>query len=357
MNETLGQLLDRLRGATTPTDVFGALTVDDEAALRRRYLELVRVAHPDRNRGVADATEAFRLLQRWYEQAQQAAVRGGVATVDFVVTTRRATYNAVASQLQGDLCDIYEATDQSGDVLLKVVRDARDNDLMEAEIEALGRIGRDLAGKVVLAHFPTLVDTFRMKDGAGAHRQINVHKYDRRFVSLAEVVNAYRQGVEPADAGWMFNRILSALGSVHNIGLVHGAIVLEHILVRPHDHNGMLIDWSYSVEPGMTVAAISPPYSVDYAPEVHAKQAASPATDLYMAARAMVRLLGGNGDAESLPPHVPRAMQALLRACLIPAPHRRYQDAWQVYDDWQDILGRLYGKPTFRPFQMPKRGR
>jgi hypothetical protein len=70
-----------------------------------------------------------------------------------------------------------------------------------------------------------------------------------------------------------------------------------------------------------------------------------------MAARLMVRLLGGGG-AEP-PPSAPKPIQALLRACLIPAPARRHSDAWQVLDDFHTILGDLYGPPTFRPFRMP----
>jgi len=46
-------------------------------------------------------------------------------------------------------------------------------------------------------------------------------------------------------------------------------------------------------------------------------------------------------------------MRALLRACLIPSPQRRINDAWELLDDFQDILQRLYGPRTFRPFHMP----
>ncbi len=352
MNETFEQLLQRLQQATAPADMFGTHS-SDEAAIRQRYLKLVRVVHPDHNRGVPEAAEAFRLLRHWYERALQDAGRASPSSVDFTVVSRRATYAAVASKLEGDLCDIYEATDQSGDVLLKVVRQPHNNDLMQAEADTLTRIQRELAGQAVSAHFPTLVEAFKSRDEAGASRQVNVFKYDHRFVTLHDVVREYPRGVDPADAGWMFNRMLAALGAAHSLGIVHGAVILPHILVRTDDHNGMLVDWCYSVENGGTVAAISPPYSPDFAPEIHAKQPASPATDLFMAARSLVRLLGGNGDADSLPSQVPRAMQALLRACLIVAPHRRYQSAWQVFDDWQEVLGRLYGPPTFRPFHMP----
>jgi serine/threonine protein kinase len=176
------------------------------------------------------------------------------------------------------------------------------------------------------------------------------------YVSLAEVLRAYPSGLAAADAAWMFNRILTALGVAHSQGIVHGAVVPAHVLVRPADHNGMLIDWCYSVPAGEPLKAISPPYAADYPPEVHARQPATPATDLYMAARCMTRLLGGHAATLELPKSVPRPIRALLSACLLPAIQRRADDAWQVFEDFHAILGRLYGPPQFRPFVMPVKG-
>jgi hypothetical protein len=151
----------------------------------------------------------------------------------------------------------------------------------------------------------------------------------------------------------MFNRMLAVLGVTHTLGIVHGALVPAHVLIRPADHNGMLVDWCYSVPAGDSLKAISPPYAGFYPPEVHERRSATSATDLYMAARCMVRLLGGTRGARDLPPGVPRPMRALLDACLIPAPARRPADAWHVLDDFREILARLYGPPVFRPFYMP----
>ena len=71
-----------------------------------------------------------------------------------------------------------------------------------------------------------------------------------------------------------------------------------------------------------------------------------------MAARCMVRLLGGQRSTSDLPAGVPQPLQSLLKACLIPAPARRPDDAWEVLDDFKEILERLYGPPAFRPFHM-----
>jgi hypothetical protein len=73
-----------------------------------------------------------------------------------------------------------------------------------------------------------------------------------------------------------------------------------------------------------------------------------------MAARCMVRLLGGRAAPLEPPAHVPKPIRALLAACLLPAPQRRANDAWQIFEDFREILGRLYGPPQFRPFYIAK---
>ncbi|NTW03361.1 MAG: hypothetical protein HGA19_19150 [Oscillochloris sp.] len=65
----------------------------------------------------------------------------------------------------------------------------------------------------------------------------------------------------------------------------------------------------------------------------------------------LIRLLGGNNGQP--PASTPKPIQALLRACLIPSPARRHTDAWQLLEDFREILGNLYGPPAFRPFRMP----
>src|SRR5262249_52954428 len=187
-------------------------------------------------------------------------------------STRLHQYVGYAAPLQGDLCELFPAEAAGDPVLLKAARLARNNDLLQAEAQALRKIARALDGQGARAHFPTLVEHFLLRDAAGAQRHTNVLRAESGYVSLAEVLRAYPSALAPADAAWMFNRILAALGVAHGLGMVHGAVVPTHVLVRPDDHNGMLIDWCYSVPAGEPLKAISLPYAADYPPEVHARQ-------------------------------------------------------------------------------------
>jgi serine/threonine protein kinase len=355
MKPTLCDLLLLLRQAASPRDVFGPLPADGRFALRARYRELVAIAHPDHTpRRAVEANEAFRLLREWYTAAQRSLDRGAYDACPRIHAVGRLhQYTGYEPPLRGDLCDLFRA-DAAGDrVLLKVARRARDNDLLQAEARALRRIAHKLNGEPLRAHFPTLIEHFLLRDESGSQRHTNVLRAEAGYTSLADVIRAYPGGIDAADGAWMFNRMLAALGVVHDLGIVHAAILPTHILIRPSDHNAILIDWCYSVAAGGVVQAISPPYAGDYPPEVRAKQPSTPATDLYMAARCMLRLLGGGGMTQDLPARVPKPIQAFLQACLIPAPQRRPSDAWELFDDFQKILRRLYGPPTFRPFRMP----
>src|SRR6516164_8396933 len=107
---------------------------------------------------------------------------------------------------------------------------------------------------------------------------------------------------------WMWRRLLVALGFAHRCGLVHGAVLPEHVLIQPHDHGLVLIDWAYAVAAspatGERVTAISAAYAAWYPAEIMRKEPPAAGTDLAMAARCVVALLGGDPLQGALPAHV-----------------------------------------------------
>ncbi len=355
MQALFNNYLLKLRQATQPEDVFGSLSRPLEQSLREIYREMVIELHPDHNQlRIPEATEAFKLLQEWHAAAQTKVMAGTYGTEPTLeVSSRRHHYLSGKPPIVGDLCDVFTArADGKRKVIVKVARHPKNNDLLSAEVTTLRAIHAHLDGTPLRAHFPVLIETFRLKDEVGALRQTNVLRHEADSFSLADVRKRYPEGLHPADAAWMFNRMVAALGNAHEAGWVHGAVVPEHVLIRPKDHNGILIDWCYSVRSGQQIKAISPARRPFYPPEVLQKLAATSATDIFMAAQCMIFILGGDVTTDSLPSTVPKPITALLRACLIPAPKRRYQNAWHIFDDFKEILERLYGEPTFRPFTM-----
>lgn len=347
---TFDALYQQLIDADAPGEVFGDLAKMTEQELKRQFREMAQIVHPDHHMtDKAVAEHAFKLLQSWY---QAALSRVGQSPDTIVIKSAKATYRTTAVYQHGDLADLYRAKGGKTAVLLKIGRQPKNNDLMQAEASALRKIGRALDGDPLRAHFPTLVDSFKMQDAARKERYVNVLAFEKEYITVADVIKAYPNGIDAADAAWMYNRMLAALGKTHALGLVHGAVLPAHMLLRLKDHNGILIDWCYAVNHGQPIKAISPAYKAHYPPEVFAKQPTTEATDIYMATVTLLQLLGGNVETKEIPNSVPKPIAALIRSCLIESPHRRPTSAWEVFDNFHEILGRLYGAPKFRPFSL-----
>jgi serine/threonine protein kinase len=107
---------------------------------------------------------------------------------------------------------------------------------------------------------------------------------------------------------------------------------------------------------GMYVKAISVAYRDYYAPEILRKERPGPWTDLYMAAKCAVALLGGDVKTNQLPGTVPDAIRAFFQVSLLNAPSKRPHDAFQIHDDLESLLQKLVGPPKFREFKMPTPG-
>lgn len=351
---TLKLIWQQLRDADDWQSAFQPLPQHSLAAVKQRYRTLARLVHPDHHpTEQALAVATFQRLQAWYERAQQ-TLEAPTMSDPFELTSRTGHYRSSGQGHRGELCDLYWATRQgsgtTSPVLLKLVRQASNNDLLRAEGSTLRLLAQELQGEPLRAHFPTLLDQVQIRDLDGETRMVNILAQEQANLALARVHHGYPAGLDPADAAWIYKRLLAALAITHDLGLVHGAVTLDHLLIRPRDHNGLLVDWCYSVPCGGVIKAVSPRYRADYPPEVLAKQPASPATDLYMAAKVMVRLLGGDPATNALPATVPKAIGAFLQSCLIAAPHRRPDSAWELFTEFDALLQRCYGPPKFRPF-------
>jgi hypothetical protein len=319
----LHEAIEQVRTARTAGELFG-----DEAP-NREYRRLARLTHPDLVAPAdrADATAAFiRLTALWRS-------RGRVT-----IRTRRAEYRLGPVAYRGDLANLYD----TGTALVKVAREPVHNDLLAREAQAL----RTLASRAdprYLPYVPRLVESFRHREeGTGVERRVNVVGTTTGGLrSLVDVREAYPDGLDPRDAAWMVRRLLVALGLAHRAGLVHGAVVPDHVLIQPEEHGLVLVDWCYASEPGQPVPAPLDRYR-DWYP-VEAATAAGPETDIAMAAHCMEYLMAER---------IPAPLRAFADGCRLARPRQRPDDAWRLLAELDEVLGRLYGPRTFRPFQL-----
>jgi hypothetical protein len=306
--------------ARGPADLFGTCPAGADAA--RRYRRLARLTHPDATPGDDRAAAAFaRLAELW----QLHAVETGPV------------------RASGDLANLYRTS--SG--LLKLARNPADNDLIDREAAALRKLALHVPARLA-AYFPVLLDATRLHDPrTGAERRGNLIGMLDGFVSLAEIGRLLPGGADPRDAAWMWRRLLVALGAAHRAGVRHGAVLPEHVLIHPAEHGLVLADWCYAGDAGTPLPAIVTRYLAWYPPEALSRGPAGHDTDIWLGSRCMRWLTRDR---------LPGPLAAFARGCQLASPARRPRDAWQILGELDDLLGRLYGPRTFRPFVIPAQG-
>ena len=316
------QAIRLIAKAKTAADLFG----DDKDILFKRLAKLV---HPDvvGAKMKASAHEAFTKLGRFYAEAN--------GKVEPFSATKIGSWIVKGPLAKGEIADLYEAaSDKHEEAAFKIARMAKDNDLMEAEAESLKKLWKPAQTDNFKKYVPQIFDSFKASD-----RQANVLELaGKHHRSFADILSQYPNGLDFRHIVWMMNRLLSVLGYAHRQGIVHGAILPEHLLYQTEDHGLMLVDWCYSISVGKSARAIIKNYKSYYPPEVLKKRAVGPSTDIYLAAKVM--LLAAE--------RVPARFRALLEEwCLAESMGARPQDAWLLQERWETLARAEYGPPKY----------
>lgn len=295
----------------------------DAAECKARYRQLMKDIHPDRvpSHLRTEATELSSKLSRLYETARTShlAPPSGTSVGSVVMTSRRGTHTMTGEYSR--YCDMthgYRAVSAIGtdklETLVKVSETPRDNDLLQQEAAALKRLASD-SGDEFARFYPTLVDSFQVADGKRRLRA-NALGWMEGFYNLDELRQYRPDGLDPLDAAWVWRRMVWALGGAHDIGLLHGAVLPQHVIVHPKMHGVLLVDWCYSTSgDGGTFPALKAIVGARrgwYSPNVLAGRELHAQSDLVMAARTMAWLLGGDPVSMTMPRRIPTHMQRYL---------------------------------------------
>jgi serine/threonine protein kinase len=325
----------RLSGSS-PAELLG----DSAEKIEENYRTLARIYHPDRNGGSERAAALFRKLTAFREKA--------LSPHPPIVSPQR-PYALGRLLAVGDASEAHAAGSGSDLYLLKISRIPAGNALLLNEHKVLAELRKQGHG-VHLSHLPDPVESFMVRD-KGVDRRINAFKYAPCGHTL-EAVRAKHDPLDPRNLAWMFNRLLAVLGYVHRKGFVHGAVVPPHVLVFPHDHNARLLGWGHSVKAGGVMTSAPAAYLDWYPPEVRGKKPAGPGTDIYLAAACMSYLSGGDPTRRTFGPDLPPPMARFFGSCLLPGLRMRPDDAWALFDEFSELLRRLFGPPKFATLAM-----
>jgi serine/threonine protein kinase len=355
--------------STSPTtapatlyDVLGVPKTATAAEIRRAFREGARQHHPDvggdenKFRAIALAHEVLTdpdKRERYDRTGMLAPMRAAP------IVTRKHKYVLTGLRVDGDLANLLYAVDETGAPrVLKSPRECRDNELIDREAAVLAKLA---ASPKAVRYVPRLVETFDSRSASGGERR-RVNVFDNQncdnWHSFVDV-RARMPKLEIEHAAWMFNRVLEGLAAAHAEGIIHGAVLPHNLLAfsmasgdgSEWDHGVQLTDWCCSVDRGKPLRIVAPEWREFYPPEVFAKKGATPATDIYMAAKSISYVLGGSKT--SLPVHVPNYFANFLRWCVMGNTAARPNDARHVRREFEEHMRENYGPKRYVKFVLP----
>lgn len=386
---TFGAALLYIAAAQGPEDLFGKLPNDSDGkktsheTIIRMFRKLAHLVHPDKNPNDKErAALAFGRLEELRNQAESMfnATQTKTAPASFAPVsfkTKKYTCTITSRIAVGGMCDVFDGVmiDTQGakvQILVKVPRSATDNDLMKREARAYSsfkkkakEIATDADGeklaKAFLWHFPTCLDSIEIEEPNSLQKKtVTILARHPDFIegwyNLEAIRNAYPQGISTRVMAFIWNRILEGLMFAHKVGILHGALTPNHVIIHTQSHMGNIIDWSASCKIGETevIPYIDDKYKAFYPEEVlDPKGMATPETDIYMSAWCMVYLLGGDPVNQEIPATIEAPIVELLNACLQPRRRLRPHSADDVYRKFKEINKKLWGPRKFIELKMP----
>ncbi len=268
----------------------------------------------------------------------------------------------------GDKGNVYRARwdhDPTELVVIKVLVAAEDADLFDREARMLSRVRHldDVDSEFFLQFVPHVMATGEAQFPDGTRRKAMVYRNRHQFDwTLGDITHAYGTTLDPRHVVWMMNRVTEVLRWLHGKGLVHGAILPEHVLVKPQIHRVQLLDWSYAARSGESLTAVSDISRDFYPDDLLSGAALDPKHDLAMACRCMLFLLGadprtGKGamklgpDGQAITP----LTQVLFDHARLDGSHPSAEDVASFKETFSRVARNLYGPPAWIPFPMPAR--
>ncbi len=257
-------------------DAFLASTVDVLEGNKKRYHNIAKFVAPDLNADCeALATEALAAVNDMNDNGPKAVA----VSVAKSIETDTHSYLVGEFLGAGDIAHCYEATGENGQIV--VVKSAPGfNDNLKREADALTRLNAGATfDSIGVNYIPMLVDELP---------GLNVLAYSDKFLkpsemyTLTQIASSFDNKIPAKAIGWIMPRLLGALIYAHDLGVVHGAITPDNIIIEPLQHKVALIDWVHSSIDQRPIDSLSVKWQHLYPPEVMNKPLGVPAFDTYM---------------------------------------------------------------------------
>jgi len=256
-------------------------------------------------------------------------------------------YELVDSIGLGDLSEVHGALRDDKRFIVKIPRVPHCNPLMAKEHDAIMELRKRAENSSYLEYLPDPVETFEQEG-----RRINVFRWRDGFRTAEEIRKRYPEGLDGRHLAWMFNRTLEVLGFVHRAGWIHGAVLPPHLMFHPEDHALMLVGWIHAERLNRPLSVVPARFADWYPRECRDRAPLTPSVDIFLAAKTVIHLAGGDPVRGEVPKAVPNDIRRFLKACLLETPRSRCQDAWQLHEEFTQLLEGVYGFPKYHNLVM-----
>ncbi len=341
------EAVDILTSAKRPFEVFGGYS---EEEIKKSYHGYVKICHPDivNNEYKDMAEKIMKILNDFYKRALLELKKGIYDLTDekevlkaeeplFTFTIRNKEYKFYKYLYSEDIADIYEGLCEDDIVLIKICSDENDNDLIKNEYQTLLKLNH--------ASIPKVITRLKVND----KEALIMYKPDG--LSIEELLRDYGY-LSGEHICWVLERLLSCIGYLHSLKIVHGNIKEDNILINPDTHNVILKDYSLCIinanEKDSTYKIINDSYTPTY---VSKDSKVIPNTDIYAVGKIAIKLLGGDIDRVGLPINCDIRVRQFIRKLL----DQNSNDAWQLWDELIKIRTEVYGSKRFQTLRKVRR--
>nr|WP_250808104.1 hypothetical protein [Neorhizobium tomejilense] len=212
-------------------------------------------------------------------------------------------------------------------------------DVADAEARAAGafRFASQAMEKGMRHFLPRLS---RRVDAVGL--KVNIFERPTDTVLLTDLVRHMGGRIPPVHVAWIVSSLENLACYLHWLGMSHGAISAENILVSPAMHSTILVGgWGYATSFGQRPKAL-PERTLSLVPRLAvAGETVGPQVDLALVRATALELLGTSGSGGlALMKDVPDALRMWLS--LPPG-----EDAVKDYSSWEKCLVESFGPRKF----------
>jgi serine/threonine protein kinase len=281
------------------------------------------------------------------------------------VTAGGKTFRVLHRLAVGSLTSVYRCElPDGGQGIFKIARDARSNAAVANEASVLMKLEQEPGAEPFAPFLPRVVVSFAHGDaGREPPRRANVLCYHPEVESpdglytLAEVRDAYPNGLDQKDVAWIWRRLLNVLSFCHANGIAHTAVLPAHVLIEPVQHQLILIDWCFATTRERWKIAASVP-GADPFRKWYQRQGvprlSSPSLDISQAANCMLYLLNGSATPDAPSANIEPGVLRHFQRC-VDVADETHPDARDLLSQFDRLIEALWGPRQFRPLTMPSR--